>query len=172
MSSTRTFLILIAVAVIAGLGGWGVGRLLNQPQEGPIATPQFPEAEWVDLDGAVHRTSDWRGEPVLVNFWATWCAPCRKEMPYLNALHQDAGLNIVGIAIDRPGEVKAFLETVPVDYTIVVDDGPGMGMLAGLGNPAGALPHSVLVNADGNILMSHLGELTEADGEAMLKLLE
>lgn len=169
MSSARgQWLLLVVIAVVAGVAGWGIGRWLSTPQMADIAAKQFPTVEWVDLEGTLHSSDDWRGSPTLVNFWATWCAPCRREMPYLDRLHSEGAVKVVGVAIDTPVDVQQFLEQTPVSYTIVVDDGPAMSLLSLLGNPAGALPHTVLLDSDGEVLTTHMGELTEADFDKMM----
>ena len=115
MSSMKGFLVLLAVAVLAGVGGWGAGRMLNQPVEGAVEYPRFPQAEWVDLEGTLHRTEDWEGAPVLVNFWATWCAPCRKEMPMLSELQSEFGgddFEVLTLATGRNsvGGIRKFFD--------------------------------------------------------------
>ncbi|GJM11348.1 MAG: hypothetical protein DHS20C11_36240 [Lysobacteraceae bacterium] len=172
MSSARAqWLLLIVIAIVAGVAGWGIGRWLAAPQMADIAAERFPTVEWIDLEGTMHTSDDWQGSPTLVNFWATWCAPCRREMPYLDELHGNGAIEIVGVAIDTPGDVEAFLEETPVSYTILIDDGAAMSLLAFLGNPAGALPHSVLLDRHGAVVTTHMGELTEADFERMMAMI-
>src|SRR5690606_28644396 len=108
------------------------------------------------LDGS--RTDvpgDFAGRPLLVNVWASWCGPCIEEMPELQRFAASEGADgtqVVGIALDAPAAVRAFLERIPVGYPILLDvPGPADAGVQ-LGNPKGVLPYSVLVSADGRLL--------------------
>lgn len=119
-----------------------------------------------DLDGKITDfPGKYAGKPLLVNIWASWCAPCRKEMPELQRFYSEQGVNgiqVVGIALDDPDSVRAFLKQVRVDYPILLDtplhDTPGPAD-AGvrLGNTRDVLPYSVLVSADGHVLKQRIG---------------
>jgi thiol-disulfide isomerase/thioredoxin len=107
----------------------------------------------------------WAGRTTLVNLWATWCAPCLKEMPDLQAFAGEQGGNgvqVVGIALDDAQAVRAFLRRHGIAYPVLVDaPGPADAGVR-LGNPAGVLPYSVLVSADGRVLKTRIGPF--ADG--------
>jgi len=107
----------------------------------------------------------WAGRTTLVNLWATWCAPCLKEMPDLQAFAGEQGGNgvqVVGIALDDAQAVRAFLHRHGIAYPVLVDaPGPADAGVR-LGNPAGVLPYSVLVSADGRVLKTRIGPF--ADG--------
>lgn len=102
----------------------------------------------------------WAGKPTLVNFWASWCAPCLKEMPELQAYssEQEAnGTQVVGIALDEADSARAMLERLDINYANLIDaPGPADASVR-LGNPAGVLPYSVLVSADGRVLKTKIG---------------
>jgi thiol-disulfide isomerase/thioredoxin len=114
-----------------------------------------------DLDGRPHAMPDgWRGRPLVVNVWASWCAPCVHEMPELQrfAAAQSAnGVQVVGIALDDADAVRAFLRQVPVTYPILVDAPGTADAGVRLGNPKGILPYSVLLSADGTLLKQRIG---------------
>ncbi len=102
----------------------------------------------------------WAGRPTLVNLWATWCAPCLKEMPELQAFagqQGDTGVRVVGIALDDAVAVREFLRTHASNYPSLVDaPGPSDAGVR-LGNPAGVLPYSVLLDAQGHLQKSRIG---------------
>lgn len=103
---------------------------------------------------------NYAGRPLLVNVWASWCAPCIKEMPELQRFSAEQGLNgvqVVGIALDDAGSVQAFLQRVPVDYPILLDNPGPADAGVQLGNPKGVLPYSILVAADGRLLKQRIG---------------
>ena len=103
---------------------------------------------------------DWAGKPTLVNLWASWCAPCLKEMPELQAFASEQaanGVQVVGIALDDAASVQAMLQRLAITYPNLIDaPGPADAGVR-LGNPAGVLPYSVLVSADGRVLKTRIG---------------
>ena len=124
------------------------------------ASSRFWESSWTGLDGQTQPASAWRGQPLVVNFWATWCAPCVKEMPELSELQAERPRSrFVGIAVDTAPNVRKFLEKVPVSYPQVVG-GPGaIDLMRALGNGPGGLPFTVVFAADGSISAKKLGVL-------------
>jgi thiol-disulfide isomerase/thioredoxin len=126
----------------------------------PLALAGIQDGKQVDLPGA------YAGRPLLINVWASWCAPCIKEMPELQrfAAQQGAnGVQVVGIALDDPFAVQAFLHRVLVAYPILLDTPGPADAGVRLGNPRGVLPYSVLVSEDGRLLKQRIGPF--ADGE-------
>ena len=109
----------------------------------------------------------WAGKTTLVNFWASWCAPCLKEMPELQAFADEKSANskqVVGIALDDAASARSMLERLDISYANLIDaPGPADASVR-LGNPAGVLPYSVLVSADGRVLKTKIGPFDdEAD---------
>ncbi len=130
------------------------------------APPPLAEPMLVDLEGRSHALAEWRGKVVVLNFWATWCPPCREEMPAFVALQQELGykgLQFVGVAIDDPGEVRGYLAKHPVNYPILVGDAGVPAWADSLGNQLSALPFSVVFDRDGRKVHAQTGLFRRAE---------
>ena len=147
----------------------------------PPAAPTGPATETVptqrplfalpDLEGKTHSIAEWDGKPLIVNFWATWCAPCRREMPLLNRIkHEYAikGVEIVGIAVDIAADVKTYVTKFPVDYPVLVGDQDGIDAARDFGITDPVFPFTAFIDAKGRVLMIHVGELHEPTARAIL----
>ena len=127
-----------------------------------IPTPHDLEALFAaslpDAFGRETALESFRGEPLLINFWATWCPPCVAEMPDLEMLSKSfSSVQFVGIAVDTAANVKQFLAKIPVSYPIMVSGHAGIALVRAMGNPAGALPYTVLVTPNGRVKEQILG---------------
>lgn len=162
-NARRDALILGGVGVAAAAAGALVGVLALQARSGAA---DLLSAQFHGLDGRPRRLLDWQGQTLLCNFWATWCAPCREEIPLLVAAKQQLiGLSgeIVGIAIDSVDKIGQFVRTYKMNYPVLVADATAVGLLRGLGNRSGGLPYTVVLDRGGAIVHRHLGALTEAN---------
>jgi len=135
------------------------------PQTGQAAgTPdRLPHFVLNDVWGEPRNIHEWSNQPLLINFWATWCAPCRREIPLLQALHaEQSGIQVIGIAIDTLPDVQTFIGEFGVSYPNLVGetDAIEVSSLFGLDNPG--LPFTVLVGTDGSVLTVHIGEIDAA----------
>ncbi|MEE4175163.1 MAG: TlpA disulfide reductase family protein [Xanthomonadales bacterium] len=167
---TRNTGLILVVAVLATLAGVLTGRALQEdPNQGPAAEgpealvgQQRPPFTLGASDGQRVSADDFNGRVLLVNFWATWCAPCREEMPMLDALHEQYapdGLAVVGIALDDVQRAREFADALDIDYTILVGAQDVMATGLAWGNRAGLLPYTVLVDRGGVVRWTYLGEL-------------
>jgi len=115
-----------------------------------------------DLGGKPQALAQWQGKPLLVNFWATWCAPCVQEMPELsNLAGEDGGkrFNVIGIGIDSPSNIAEFAAKLKIAYPLYVAGMSGTELSRQFGNSAGGLPYTVLIGADGQVRKTYLGKL-------------
>lgn len=197
---TRAILLAAFVAgvlgVVAGLAVNGPGPLLRTelgqravqgamdavappPPEGlAVATRggPVPAITLPDLEGTPRTLpEDFAGRPILVNLWASWCGPCIEEMPELDryaAAQGDSGVQVVGIALDDRASVEAFLQRIPVRYTILLDAPGPRDAGVQLGNPRGVLPYTALVSADGRLLKQRIGPFVHGELDAWVRLEE
>jgi thiol-disulfide isomerase/thioredoxin len=172
----RIFLYAGAAVAVAAAGGYAYrqrgGQAAHTPAPVPAGDPvaALQALSLPDLDGQSHSLSQWRGRPMVVNFWATWCAPCVKEMPELQALHQKyPGIQFVGIGVDKAENMRQFLQKVPVSYPLLVMGAGAVDTLRTLGNPAGGLPFTLVFDADGRISRKILGQIQADDLERTLQ---
>ena len=122
------------------------------------------EANLPDLAGQSVSMSRLKGRPVVANFWATWCAPCVEEMPHLDALSKSLpNIQFVGIGIDTAANISQFVTKIPVSYPLYVAGHSGIGLVRELGNAAGGLPFTVLLDAEGHIFDTILGQVSPED---------
>jgi thiol-disulfide isomerase/thioredoxin len=165
----RRLLLSAGVAVAATVaGGLTLMSRKSQNAAAPAAEsdpiPALMQLQMPDLNGATHSLADFKGQPMVVNFWATWCAPCVKEMPELDALQKKyPHIRFVGIGVDTAANMQKFVEKVQVSYPLWVIGAGAIDTLRKLGNPSGGLPFTLVFNADGGINRKILGEIQPDD---------
>jgi len=148
---------------------------------GELAAPaiQIPEHlpmfSLNDLSGHPTSSEGFKGKPMLLNFWATWCAPCRREIPLLKALSQEWAaqhLTVVGIAVDHPDKVHQFVGDFKIDYPVLVGDQDALDLATQLGVTAPAFPFSVFVDRSGEVVALFVGELHRPQAALILSVVE
>ena len=170
--------IVAAIALAAGLAAFFVSRALLAPEppapepSRPAVIPEFrPDVTLADRDGRPRSLSEWDGKPLVINFWATWCAPCRREIPMLNALAAEqsaAGVEVIGIAIDFREDVLKYLEKMPIGYTVLIGEQDGMAAARAFGMESIGLPFTAFTDRQGRIATIHVGELHRPQAEVIL----
>ncbi len=155
----------VALAAGAGLAWW---RLRPQPVADG-ATDRLWSLKFATPQGPELAMTAFRGRPLLLNFWATWCPPCVEEMPLLDSFFREQsakGWQVLGLAIDQPSAVRAFLQRLPVTFPIGLAGLEGTELTRELGNLAGGLPYTVVFDAKGGIRQRRMGRVTQADLQA------
>lgn len=163
---SRTNQLILGLAVLAAVIGGIVEHSPQQSAQAPstLIGRSLPAITLADLDGHMHALSDYRGHRVLLNLWASWCAPCLREMPALQKAQDnfgEQGAIVVGIAMDEAVRVRRFLADHPVNYPILLGDQGLNDTSLKLGNSRQVLPYSILIDADGSILATHEGQLSD-----------
>jgi thiol-disulfide isomerase/thioredoxin len=166
--SRREALILAAAGVAAAGAGLVAGPLVLQSRSGASA---LLSTAYPDLAGRPRRLLDWKGRVLVCNFWATWCAPCREEMPMLSRMREKynpKGVEFVGISIDTAPKILEFSKTHAVSYPLLVADAGAIDLMRYLGNSGGALPFTVVLDRAGAVAYRRLGALTQEELEKAL----
>ncbi len=134
----------------------------------------YPEFRLTDIDGVERDFAEWSGKHRLLNFWATWCAPCRREIPLLKEFqdeHGDDGYVVIGIAVDFPEEVAAYAEAAEFNYPILVGQEDAMAVAETSGIEFIGMPFTMIVTADGELLDTHTGEILAEDLEHIVTVI-
>jgi thiol-disulfide isomerase/thioredoxin len=164
----REALILGAIGLGAAALGGMVGALALQSRSGAAA---LLGAYFLDLTGQPRRLLEWQGAILVTNFWATWCAPCREEIPMLSAAAQHyrpKGVEVVGIGIDRATNVAEFAKNNLISYPLLIADAKAIDLMRGLGNRTGGLPFTAVLDRRGAAVYRKLGALTRAELDGIL----
>ena len=170
---------LVAGAAIAGSAAYFVYErqaTRTAPPPPPAAAPAqlvetLPSFQLADRDGQMRSLQDWPDRALIVNFWATWCAPCRREIPLLQRLqreHAAEGLQVIGVAVDFRDKVLAYADEMQIDYPLLIGEQEALDAAAAFGVSTVGLPFTVFSDRKGRVVTAHLGELTDAEADLIL----
>jgi len=167
------------LALSALLAGMIYSYQNSTPPTRPSIAPKALEAllgsKLPDADGQPHGLDTWKGKTLVINFWATWCPPCRAEMPLFTQMHEaykEHNVQFVGIAIDQADKVQAFRKELPISYPLLIGGHGFMERLPLLGNPQKGLPYTLIIRPDGQVQSQRLGRLEEPELRQQLELAE
>jgi len=147
-----------------------LARRPQSPVESRVIPMVLPDLALADPAGVLHRLSDWTGHPVIINFWATWCEPCRREIPLLIRLRHarsGAGLAIVGIAVDFRAAVVKYALNAGIDYPLLIGENEGLDAVHAFGMDL-VFPFSVFADERGRVVAVKVGELHQDEADFIL----
>ncbi len=171
--------IAVSVLIIASaiLGFYSYTRLaedalpiVSDPIISEIITFTLP-----DLEGNLHHLSDWDGKARIVNFWATWCAPCRREIPLLKnvqAKYAESNLQVIGVAVDFVEEVVEYAEIAEFNYPILIGQEDAVAAVEAMGINFFGMPFTMMVSPDGYLIKIHIGELIKEHIELIVEVFD
>ena len=146
------------------------------PADGPAADGVSYAAllatAFPDLQGRPQSLGQWQGKLLFINFWATWCGPCKEEMPVFDAIFREnasKGVQVIGIAADTADKVRNFQAQTPVSYPLLPDSDGALAFSRRMGNRLGVLPHTLVFSGSGQLLLNKIGPLTQAEMELIVK---
>ncbi len=173
--------VLVAVVVAAGALGFILANHYRaaapeSPEEQiastqPTIPAQIPAFVLKDSNNASRSSSEWVGKSLVINFWATWCPPCLREIPLLNALQTERSsqnVQVIGIAIDRPEDVLAYLRKVKIAYPVLIGEQEALDLAGQFGVGSIGLPFTVFADNRGQIVTLRLGELAAKEANGIL----
>ena len=172
-ASAKNYALIGLIAFFAlSAGFFTYNRLTDQGQgTTPSDSRALLSTDFLDVDGEQHSLRQWNGQILVVNFWATWCAPCREEIPELIKLQEEfsqKGAQVIGIAIDRTEPVRAYAREMNINYPILLAEAQGIALSQKLGNQKGALPFTIILDENGKLMHRKLGKVSYSELRPLL----
>jgi thiol-disulfide isomerase/thioredoxin len=158
MKKITLFAIIALISLATGMmtrNGWSFLEKTSQP---------LPAFSLSDLSGKQHDIAEWKGKILIINFWATWCPPCKKEIPEFTALQKQysaQGLQFIGVTIDDKDSVVDYLSSTKINYPVLMAEDEGIALAHKLGDISGTVPFTIVVNAEGQIIHRHPGNFSK-----------
>ncbi len=149
----------------------GCGESVSTSVAANTTSLQAVDFTFPDLDGEERNLKQWQGKVVMLNFWAPWCPPCRKEVPAFIELQEkyaDRGFTIVGITVDTQENAQVFADTMGINYPILIAEDKGIALAEDYGNKVGALPYTAIIDRQGKVISTHRSEVTREQAEKVL----
>ena len=180
---TPVYIVIALVAAASGFAIYHFGiapRMDAQPPQAaaetdaspaPTIPDVLPDFTLADMDGQPRSIRSWPDKSMIVNFWATWCAPCRREIPLLNQIqaeHGAEGFQIVGVAVDFREDVLEYAQEIGIHYPVLIGEQDGLDAVNKFGQGSLGFPFTVFTDDQQRIVLFHLGELHEAQAQVML----
>ncbi len=182
MKSAIKVLLAVVIMVGAGAAGFYAHRMLTPAPEPvtqvqqdypiPMLGQRRPDFVLPDLQAESRQMSEWDGKLVVINFWATWCPPCREEIPYfitLQSEYAEQGLQFIGIALQEADEVRDYAAKMKMNYPILTGYREVIKIAEALGNDVNALPYTVVIDQDGVVVFTRAGPIDEASLRRVLE---
>ena len=186
----------VAIALAAGLIGFAIYQFVLEPRVMHEPTQQMakqrppqeetaavsseqgmpthlPEFTLMDREGTLRSIQSWPGKSLIVNFWATWCGPCRREIPLLKEIQETRaadGFQVVGIAVDFREDVLKYADEMQINYPLLIGEQDGLDAIGKFGLPATGFPFTVFTDEQSRIVLTHLGEITETESKVLLEI--
>ena len=174
-NGVREWALIVLVAIAAAAGGYAYNTWRSAPAAAESeALAALTSTTLQDLENRPQAIGQWRGKVLVVNFWATWCAPCREEIPLFVKLQEkygDRGLQFVGIAIDQPEKVKPFAAELGMNFPVLLGRLDSIELSRRLGNRAGVLPFTIVIDRSGEVASTEVGTVKENRIEPLLQKL-
>ncbi len=163
MTNKTSWLIIVTLALVIAYSGY---QFYRAPRPVELTSDAIFNAQLPDLAGVRQPLQQWRGKLLVVNFWASWCPPCQREIPGFIRLQRKYGadgLQFVGIAIDDKSAVQAYANKTGFNYPILVSDLEGVSLARASGNYSGGLPYTIVIDQQGRVVAAGSGEMTERE---------
>ncbi len=192
----KTFVYVI-IALLAGIVGFAIYQFGIEPRltaktEAPVETTDattapasaaaeaqapeiLPEFTLMDREGAQRSIHSWPGKSLIINFWATWCGPCRREIPLLKRIQDERAeenFQVVGIAVDFRDDVLKYAEEMGINYPLLIGEQDGLEAISKFGISAAGFPFTVFTDTQSRIVLTHLGEIEEQEAAILLDVMK